>query len=195
VFEPFFTTKEVGKGTGLGLATVYGIVNQAGGYLSLESTVSKGTSIRIFLPCIDEEVQMAETPKQSTRRDMHETVLLVEDEDAVRGLATAILKRDGYHVLEAGSGEQALKIARHHPGPIDALVTDIVMPKMSGRELAETVQAMRREIKVLYMSGYSDEVISHHGVLEGGTAFLQKPFRPDEFVQKVHDLLREKGAN
>jgi PAS domain S-box-containing protein len=194
VFEPFFTTKEVGKGTGLGLATVYGIVNQAGGYLSLESAVDKGTSIRIFLPRIDEEVQMDETPKQISGRDMHETVLLVEDEDAVRGLATALLKRDGYNVLEAGSGEQALKIARQHPGPIDALVTDIVMPKMSGRELAETVLALRREIKVLYMSGYSDEVISHHGVIDGGTAFLQKPFRPDEFVQKVHDLLRSNAG-
>jgi len=119
----------------------------------------------------------------------HETVLLVEDESAVRNLASAILRRDGYVVLEARSGEQALEISRDYAARIDALITDVVMPHMSGRQLAETIQATRRDIKVLYISGYTDDVISHHGVLEPGAAFLQKPFSPGQFARTVHELL------
>ena len=189
IFEPFFTTKEVGKGTGLGLATVYGIVSQAGGYIAVESALNQGTSFKIFLPRVNEEVQAAKMDQQHLRPSAHETVLLVEDEDAVRALATTILKRAGYVVLEAQSGDEAIDIARKHPGPIDALVTDLVMPRMSGREVAEAVRKLRSNINVLYMSGYSDDVISHHGVLHESTAFLQKPFGPAELARKVHDLL------
>jgi len=189
VFEPFFTTKEVGRGTGLGLATVYGIVNQSGGYIALESGVGKGTTIKIFLSCIEEEVRLPDVQPSLSLMSQHETVLLVEDESAVRNLASAILRRDGYVVLEARSGEQALEISRDYAARIDALITDVVMPHMSGRQLAETIQATRRDIKVLYISGYTDDVISHHGVLEPGAAFLQKPFSPGQFARTVHELL------
>ena len=190
IFEPFFTTKGQGKGTGLGLSTVYGIVEQSGGYLALESAVGR-TSFKVFLPRVDEEV--ASEDKQIAGRavaaDAAATVLLVEDEDAVRNLASVILKRRGYHVLDTPSCDQALRIAQQYSGPIHALVTDVVMPQMSGRQLAEAVQTIRSDIKVLYISGYTDEVISHHGVLEPGTAFLQKPFSPETFASKVHELL------
>jgi PAS domain S-box-containing protein len=189
IFEPFFTTKEKGKGTGLGLATVYGIVNQSGGYLGLDSTVGKGTSFKIFLPRVDEEVVVATAPRAVGVAGTGETVLLVEDEDAVRSLASQILSRNGYRVLETRACDEALRISQNHSGPIHALVTDVVMPQMSGRQLAEIVQTIRPDIKVLYISGYTDDVISHHGVLEPGTAFLQKPFSPDTFANKVHELL------
>jgi CheY-like chemotaxis protein len=189
VFEPFFTTKEVGRGTGLGLAIVYGIVNQSGGYIGLDSIVGRGTSIKIFLHWSDQEIGTPDAPPAQSVQSQHETVLLVEDESAVRDLASAILKRDGYVVLEARSVEHALEISREYAGPIHALVTDVVMPQMSGRQLAQRIQTARRDIKVLYVSGYTDDVISHHGVLEAGAAFLQKPFSPGKFVQTVHDLL------
>ena len=195
IFEPFFTTKESGKGTGLGLATVYGVVNQSGGYIALDSAVGKGTTFRIFFPRVHEQVKPGDSRKGIQTVDgTGETVLLVEDEEAVRDLASEILSSKGYRVLEAGACDLALRISREHSGPIDALVTDVVMPQMSGRQLAEIIQGIRPEIKVLYISGYTDDIISHHGVLEPGTAFLQKPFSPEAFVGKVHDLLNQ-GSN
>jgi PAS domain S-box-containing protein len=188
IFEPFFTTKASGKGTGLGLATVYGIVNQSGGYIGVETTVGHGTTFRIFLPRVHDVVPSPECATKPPIRAV-ETVLLVEDEDAVRTLASAILKDNGYYVLEADHGEKALRICREFQGPIHALLTDVVMPQISGRQLAEDVERMRPGIRVLYMSGYNDDVISHHSVLEPGTAFLQKPFSPDILVEKVRELL------
>jgi two-component system cell cycle sensor histidine kinase/response regulator CckA len=190
IFEPFFTTKGEGKGTGLGLATVYGIVNQSGGYIGVESTVGEGTRFMIFLPHVVEQAEGTRVTRATQRpKAASETVLLVEDEDAVRDLASAILTSHGYRVLEAQGGEEAIGVCRDFSGPIHALVTDVVMPQISGRQLAENIVTMRPGIRVLYMSGYTDDIISHHGVLEPGTAFLQKPFTPDVFVRKVRELL------
>jgi PAS domain S-box-containing protein len=189
MFEPFFTTKQSGKGTGLGLATVYGIINQSGGYIVVDSTLGHGTTFRIFLP---RAIEIAEpSPEQVVKPAIRaaETVLLVEDEDAVRTLASTILKGKGYRVLEAHRGEEAIQICREFSGPIHALVTDVIMPQISGRQLAEDIERMRPGIRVLYMSGYTDDVISHHSVLEPGTAFLQKPFSPDILIEKVRELL------
>jgi PAS domain S-box-containing protein len=194
IFEPFFTTKEHGKGTGLGLATVYGIVNQSGGYLALDSAPGQGTSFRIFFPRIHEEVKQGEPQPVTRTIRAKETVLLVEDEDVVRCLASTILNRSGYHVLEARACDQALRISLEHSGPIHALVTDVVMPQMSGPQLAEMIQTIRTDIKILYMSGYTDELISHHGVLDSGTLFLQKPFSPETFARKMHELLKNPSS-
>jgi nitrogen-specific signal transduction histidine kinase/CheY-like chemotaxis protein len=194
VFEPFFTTKESGKGTGLGLAMVYGVINQSGGYIALDSAVGRGTTLRTFFPRVHDEVKVGDARKGiRTIVGTGETVLLVEDEEAVRDLASEILSSKGYRVLEAGACDLALRITREHSGPIDALVTDVVMPQMSGRQLAEIIQGIRPQIKVLYISGYTDDIISHHGVLEPGTAFLQKPFSPEAFAGKVHDLLNQRS--
>jgi CheY-like chemotaxis protein len=189
IFEPFFTTKQAGKGTGLGLSTVYGIVNQSGAHIAVESRMGEGTTFKIFFPRISEQVKPLVAEPTVAKSGKQETVLLVEDEDAVRSLASTILKSHGYKVLEARSGEEAIALSRKHSGPIDALVTDVIMPHMSGREVAEAVQRIRKDIRVLYISGYTDDVISHHGVLTPGTAFLQKPFSPEGLATKVHDLL------
>jgi len=192
IFEPFFTTKEAGKGTGLGLATVYGIVSQSGGYIGVESSVGKGTKFKVFLPRVNQSVRTAGARLSKQAKPAAETVLLVEDEHAVRDLASTVLKANGYRVLEANRGDEAVRICREFRGPIHALVTDVVLPHASGRQLAEDIESIRPGIRVLYMSGYTDDVISHHGVLDPGAAFLQKPFLPDTFVQKVRELLTSK---
>jgi PAS domain S-box-containing protein len=194
IFEPFFTTKEKGKGTGLGLATVYGIVNQSAGYLALDSAPGQGASFKMFFPRVHEEVKLAKPIALHRTAAAKETVLLVEDEDVVRGLASTILNHSGYHVLEARACEQALQISKEHSGPIHALVTDVVMPQMSGPQLAEMIQTVRRDIKILYMSGYTNELISHYGMLESGAMFLQKPFSPETFASKMHELLKPAEA-
>jgi CheY-like chemotaxis protein len=191
IFEPFFTTKQHSKGTGLGLPTVYGIVKQSGGYIWVRSEPGKGTTFEIFLPQVESDVEPAEpsvaTSGSSPRGS--ETVLLVEDEAAVRALARATLVRHGYHVLEAHDGSDALTLAERHRGPIDLLLTDVVMPGMSGRELVSRLTPLRPTMRVVYMSGYSDDAIAHHGVLDPGTAFFQKPFTPRALAQMVRDVL------
>jgi len=191
IFEPFFTTKEQGKGTGLGLATVYGIVQQNGGSISVTSQTGKGTTFEVYLPRLDESekaVKPAQTSPQS--RQGTETVLLVEDEAMVRELVHYALHDSGYQVLEATHGKEALQIARQHDGPIDLLLTDVVMPGgMSGRELSEALTAIHTDIKVLFMSGYADYAIVLHGVLEPNLAFLQKPFTLAALTQKVRETL------
>jgi signal transduction histidine kinase len=190
VFEPFFTTKEVGKGTGLGLATVYGIVKQSEGTIWLYSEVGRGTAFKIYLPCADavtKEVEVEADDLESLQGS--ETVLLVEDEDVVREMATEILRDSGYHVLEAKHGPEAIILERQHSGVIHLMLTDVVMPQMSGRELAEQLAPLRRDMKVLYMSGYTDDAIVHHGVLEEGTAFIGKPFTPTALVRKIREVL------
>ena len=189
IFDPFFTTKPAGEGTGLGLATVYGIVEQSGGRIMVYSEPDLGTSFKVYLPASDEvageEVDLA-APIPS--RPATETVLLVEDEDVVRNLVREILERDGYTVVEAVGPEEALAASRGN-GHIHLLLTDVVMPRMSGPEIARSVGAARDGIKVLYMSGYSDAAVVQRGLLEPGTAFIQKPFRAQELTDKVRSLL------
>ena len=190
IFDPFFTTKEVGKGTGLGLSTVYGIIKQSGGYISLESAVGKGTTFRIYLPSVDEELEAAEqSVVQHELLKGEETVLLVEDEDMVRQLMYDILNGEGYKVLAAPNGKEALLIAEQHQGEIDLIITDVVMPGMSGPQLVEHLTENYVDAKVLFMSGYTDNAIVYHGVLEEGMNFLQKPFTPDDALHKVREVL------
>jgi two-component system, cell cycle sensor histidine kinase and response regulator CckA len=190
LFEPFFTTKEQGKGTGLGLATVYGIVKQSEGDIWVYSEVDKGSDFKIYLPRVDEAPDAP--PRDLTRlrpRKGKETVLLAEDAEFVRRLSREILTRHGYTVLEAADGEEALQRCLEYAGPIHLLVTDMVMPRMSGRELVSHLAGRRPEMKILYMSGYTEEAIATHGVFDPGAAFLEKPFPPDALARKVREVL------
>ncbi len=190
IFEPFFTTKEMGKGTGLGLATVYGIVKQSGGYIWVYSEPGYGTTFKIYLPRTEEAAEThAESAAQAKPLEGSETILVVEDDQNVRSLARKILERYGYTVLDARDPEDALEICRRHAGSIHLTVTDVVMPKMSGPELAEALHAIRPDLKILYMSGYAGAAIIKNGVLKPGTAFLQKPITPDTLARKVREVL------
>jgi CheY-like chemotaxis protein len=190
IFEPFFTTKEKGKGTGLGLSTVYGIVEQHQGGIEVESVLGRGTTFRISLPGSRESAQVqAPAPVVAGPERGAETVLLVEDEEAVRKLVCDILAGYGYRVLDAADGRTALALYERHGGDIAMLLTDVVMPQMSGRTLAERLLARQPDLKVLYMSGYTDDVIGNHGVLDSRMAYLQKPFTPDALAHKVREVL------
>jgi PAS domain S-box-containing protein len=193
IFEPFFTTKEKGKGTGLGLSVVYGIVKQSGGEIWVESEMGLGTYFKIFLPRVEEPLE--EMKERTEGLDTlpsyrgSETVLLVEDEEEVRNLAVLILRKQGYRVLDAIQGGDALLICEKHPGPIHLMVTDVVMPGMAGPELALRLKSLHPEMKVLFMSGYSDDAIVHHGVISKGAEFIQKPFTLDGLARKVREIL------
>jgi PAS domain S-box-containing protein len=192
IFEPFFTTKEKGKGTGLGLATVYGIVKQSGGYVWVYSEPDRGTSFKIYLPRIEDEEgergRDRRTDVQSIERGS-ETILLVEDEKGVRELAREYLEMSGYTVIEAEDGHTALELAAMHAGTIHLLMTDVVMPGISGRELAERVKLIRPKINVLYMSGYTDQAVVHHGILDMDAVLLQKPFTMATLSTKLREIL------
>ena len=190
IFEPFFTTKEKGRGTGLGLSTVYGIVTQSGGNIWVYSEPGEGTVFKVFLPqCEQGSEAAAKVPVDTVVPRGSETILLVEDEDIVRGLARQILEEAGYNVLDARGGEEAIRLCRERPGPIDLLLTDVVMPDTSGKEVAERLTRLRPATRVLYMSGYTDDAIVHHGVLDSDVEFIQKPFTPVALARKVREVL------
>jgi signal transduction histidine kinase len=190
IFEPFFTTKEVGRGTGLGLATVFGIVKQSGGNIWVYSEEGVGTTFKIYLPCVEKTilspVHLEVGPETAFG---NETILLVEDDTGVRELLQQVLRKLGYTLLEAQNGQEALRLIDHYPGPIHVLLTDVVMPGLSGKALAEELASTWPEMKTLFMSGYTDEAMVHHGVLKPGLAFLQKPFNPTILARKLRLLL------
>lgn len=190
IFEPFFTTKGPGKGTGLGLATVYGIVKQCGGHIGVYTELGHGTSFKIYLPPVEDKVSSGKSlhdPKVAPHGN--ETVLLVEDEDAVRAITKLSLQSLDYTVLEARNGEEAVRICERHTEPIHLLITDVVMPEMGGRQVAERLAACKQGIKVLFLSGYTDDAVVRHGILQAEVAFLQKPFTPMALANKVRDVL------
>jgi signal transduction histidine kinase len=196
MFEPFFTTKHPGRGTGLGLATAYGIIRQSGGAIQILSQLGKGTTARIFLP-----PARVKTPA-AAEKSVHvgpmtgaETILLVEDEARVRKLIVDVLTSRGYRVLEATRGEEALRVSQQHTGAIDLMVVDVVMPEISGPELVRKIAPTRPGTHVLYISGYTDEAIVHHGIPESGAAFLQKPFLPDALARKVREVLDTRSSS
>jgi two-component system cell cycle sensor histidine kinase/response regulator CckA len=190
IYEPFFTTKVVGKGTGLGLSMIYGIVKQSGGRIALSSEIGKGTTFRIYFPRVMQEgAEPVPLPTHTEDVGGSETVLVVEDENLVRKLVRTILESRGYFVLDAQGGEEAFRVCRSHIGPIHVLVTDVVMPKMKGKEVADRLRSIYPEVKVLYMSGYTADSIDQFEVVGTGIQFLQKPFAPLDLVNKVRELL------
>jgi len=192
IFEPFYTTKESGRGTGLGLSTVYGIVKQSGGYIWVYSEPGHGTTFKVYLPRVEEAVESLPVEKSGEgdrKRTGTETILLVEDEPQLRELTRSVLQARGYEVVEAKNSAEAEQLAEKYGAKIHLLLTDVIMPGISGRELAKRLSAQRPALRVLYMSGYTYNVIAQGGTLERGVAFLQKPFTPRVLVEKVREVL------
>lgn len=190
IFDPFFTTKEIGKGTGLGLSTIYGIVKQNNGFIWVYSEPGQGSTFKIYLPKAKgdaEPLDKKRTPVKALGGS--ETILIAEDNNGLRKLMRTVLKQKGYKVLESESGEDALRVVEGHDGPIDLLVTDVVMPNMGGKDLADRLQSIYPQMKVIYMSGYTDNTIAHHGVLERGLNFIEKPFTLEVLAHKVREVL------
>jgi CheY-like chemotaxis protein len=190
IFEPFFTTKEKGKGTGLGMSTVYGIAKQSNGFIWVYSELGKGTTIKVYLPReIGTTAAVLSATPSDTVLQGSETVLIVEDEDAVRSLVRRVLADNGYNVLEAAAGMEALRIAQNSTQKIHLVITDVVMPVIGGKALLSRIEAILPGIKSLFISGYTDNAIVHHGILDSGIAFLQKPFTVDGLLRKVRNVL------
>lgn len=190
LFEPFFTTKELGKGTGLGLATIYGIVKQNDGFINVDSESGQGSTFKIYLPRLvaDEDIDKA-VPEKKAAAGGTETILLVEDEPTILRMTRMMLERKGYTVIPASTPAEAIKKAKNHSGGIDLLMTDVVMPEMNGRDLAGKITALYPDIGLLFMSGYTANVIAHQGVLDDGVAFIQKPFSMADMTEKVREVL------
>ena len=196
IFEPFFTTKEVGKGTGLGLSTVYGIMKQSEGCISVYSEPGQGTTFRLYLPQVETTAEsLGSDNKPKVLRRGTETILLVEDEESLRELTLRCLQSSGYTVLEARDGKTAIEVAQQHNGPLHLLLTDVIMPGISGRKLADNLCQSRPEMKLLFMSGYTHDLVSHHHVLDSGSALLEKPFDIESLLTKVRDVLDSRLAN
>jgi CheY-like chemotaxis protein len=191
LFEPFYTTKPVGQGTGLGLATVHGIVKQSGGDIYVYSELDHGTTFKVYFPCMTKVADLVMTTAEYRAVSPRgcETVLLAEDDEALRALGARVLVALGYKVLLARTGREALRIVADHRGPIDLIATDVVMPEMNGSQLVEKVLEARPDIRVLFMSGYTDDEVMRRGVIDGQTAFLQKPFTPDLLAHKIREVL------
>jgi CheY-like chemotaxis protein len=189
IFEPFFTTKQQGQGTGLGLATVLGIVEQNGGRIDVISEAGQGTTFRVYFPRVAEDPKDAKEKERSTFAEGGETVLVVEDEKMVRNLAVRLLESCGYEVWAAASGPDALALAERRAGRVDLLLTDVVMPQMNGRQLADTLSKKYPQLKILYTSGYTDDVIAHHGLLDEGVRFIAKPYSRHALATKVRETL------
>jgi CheY-like chemotaxis protein len=196
IFEPFFTTKEHGRGTGLGLATVYGIVKQNGGWIGVQSEPGKGTTFQVWFPRTGGIDATAPAQSPAAVSGGSEILLVVEDQEDVRKFAVEVLRSRGYDVLSSEDAEAALELAERHANPIHLLVTDVVLPGMNGRELARRLKAIRPAMQVLFTSGYNRDVIAEHGILESGTAYLAKPYTPGELAAKVRELLsKEPGSS
>jgi two-component system cell cycle sensor histidine kinase/response regulator CckA len=195
IFEPFFTTKEAGKGTGLGLSTVYGIVKQSNGYIWVYSEPGHGTTFKVYLPRVPvredrrSEADAASGDGRSSVRGWHETALLVEDDSSVRAVVRRTLQSNGYNVVEAGNAGDAVRLAEEYRGTIDFMITDLIMPETSGRDLAQTISALRPGIKVLYMSGYSDNTVLQRGMVSSDMEFIAKPFTQDRLLEKIRQVL------
>ncbi|MGH7347656.1 MAG: ATP-binding protein, partial [Candidatus Rokuibacteriota bacterium] len=191
IFEPFFTTKDKGRGTGLGLSMVYGIVKQHGGYIGVRSEEGRGTTFEIYLPCakVEDDTRAEPGAERDDASRGSETILLVEDEADVRELTREILEMAGYTVLEAARGDEALRLFRESARPIDLLLTDVVMPQMSGPEVARRIAALRPGTKIVYMSGYTDDALGHHGVLDPDVILLPKPFTPESLMHHLRRAL------
>ena len=194
IFEPFFTTKEEGKGTGLGLSTTYGIVKQSGGHLTVASVPGKGSTFRIYLPKLSDSGAIPKPSKVQSNPPQRQTVLVVEDEGALRKLMTKILERAGFQVVEAKDGEQAVEICKSGAEPLDMVVSDLAMPKLNGLQLKEAVSGLRPKLKFLLISGYAEDVVEDPAILKKDTNFLEKPFLPDELILKVREVLRGKSG-
>jgi CheY-like chemotaxis protein len=196
IFEPFFTTKPTDKGTGLGLATVHGIVKQSGGHITVYSEPGHGTTFKVYLPAIEQA--LADEPPASQLAEApggHETILLCEDDEPVRELIDQALRTAGYHLITANRAEQALAAAAAHVGPIELLITDVIMPNMNGRALSERISTARPGLRTVFISGYTSDVIAHHGVLDKGVEFLEKPFTRRELLTKVRAVLDKAGVD
>ena len=190
IFEPFFTTKQQGKGTGLGLATVYGMVKQSGGDIWVYSEPGQGTTFKLYFPRVTEAVSAGASEESTLSRQLcSETVMLVEDETQVRELTQRMLKQLGYTVLTAAKGDEAIELSSAHPGAISLLVTDVVMPNMSGKQVADALVVTRPDIKVLFLSGYTDNTVGNHGVLDSNVNFLAKPFSRETLARKIREVL------
>ena len=192
IFDPFYTTKEKGKGTGLGLSTIFGIVKQNKGFIWIYSEPGQGSTFKIYLPKVKGDVKVEEEEQISVENvGGSEIVLIVEDDKSLRKLARTVLKQKGYKVLVAENGEDALRVSKEHKGPIDLMIADVVMPKMSGKETAERLQPLYPQMKIIYMSGYTDDSIIHRGVLAPGLNFIEKPFTPEMLARKVREVLNK----
>jgi PAS domain S-box-containing protein len=195
IFEPFFTTKESGQGSGLGLSTVFGIVKQSGGHIFMDSEVGEGTTFRVYFPSTRERpIRPLTPPPHAAAIRGAETILLVEDEPAVRTFVARALRQQGYQVLDASNGGEALLIAEQHSGTIHLLLTDVIMPRVSGKQLAERLRRMRTDLRILYMSGYAEDIIAPHGVLEDGAAFIEKPLTAEALGRKIREVLTASPA-